>query len=47
VLLNRLDPEGQAYSEFNFGRAIASAIARNYRLEARAGEFHWVYVRRD
>lgn len=46
VLLDRLDPKGPVYSQFNFGQKVASAIDRNYRLGVRAGEYYWIYVPR-
>ncbi len=46
VLLNQLDPTGPWYSRVHFGREVATAIARNYRLETRVGEYYWIHVPR-
>jgi hypothetical protein len=45
VLLYRLDPESQWYTKVHFGRAISTAISRNYRF-ARRVQTYWVYVPR-
>jgi hypothetical protein len=48
VLLFKLDPSAAAFTRLDFGRAIASAVDRNYRLEATTsgGNKYWIYVPR-
>ena len=48
VLLQKLDPSAPAYTRVDFGQAVASAIARKYRLEATSsgGFRYWIYVPR-
>lgn len=48
VLLFKLDPSAAGFTRLDFGRAVASAIDRNYRLEATTsgGNRYWIYVPR-
>ncbi len=48
LLLFKLDPQAAAFTRLDFGRAIASAVDRNYRLEATTsgGNKYWIYVPR-
>jgi hypothetical protein len=45
VLLRDLDPSSSWYTRVHFGRAVASAIDRNYRLAAKASGYR-IYVAR-
>ena len=45
VLLRELDPSSSWYTRVHFGRAVASAIDRNYRLAAKASGYR-IYVAR-
>lgn len=45
VLLRELDPSGSWYTRVHLGRAVASALDRNYRLAARASGY-WIYEKR-
>jgi hypothetical protein len=49
VLLFKLDPSAAGFTRLDFGRAVASAIDRNYRLEATTsgGNRYWIYVPRS
>jgi hypothetical protein len=46
ILLQRLDPESNWYTNVHFGRQISTAINRNYRF-ARLVQTYWVYVPRS
>jgi hypothetical protein len=48
VLLFKLDPSAAGFTRLDFGRAVASAIDRNYRLETTTsgGNRYWIYVPR-
>jgi hypothetical protein len=40
VLIERLDPTGSWYTRFDFGRAVATAIADNYHLAQTVGGYY-------
>jgi hypothetical protein len=45
VLLYKLDPTSTWYTRVDFGRAVATAIERNYRLKTQTSSY-WIYVPR-
>jgi hypothetical protein len=45
VLLQRLDPADSWWQKWDFGPAVSNAIARNYRLTRKVGQY-WLYTQK-